>query len=608
MGKCCSTVPEDIIYTPINPPNTEPPQKVLQQQDTSDSDDIIITDEKSISPSHTHSSHHSDAQKDTVTTEQIHPPIKQNDNFILIKDNINKQSVVENNNNINNTITTSPKDDHNYKNVTNININKQSSNTNEINSIVENNNSINNTINTLPKDDHKNVTNINIQKQNNHKKKNQKKEDNIKKTLLKLMEIDDKSIDKSPQIMDRKSETNSPIEMNGNHNEIKINYISELHPTHSVTESMDIIHTYEGNNDIHELRRKYIEQYVKTTPSKIVKLKSTHSVIKSKKIIAQYKNKKLQKLKKKYKTKDTKKSNDNNGKFILIDDHKIMDVKKVKKQFKKRRKSTHSVRRSSVIIKEYKGSSDIAILKKRYMRATRDSKTEQKILIPAKPENILNFMTENINILHSEMCEYITKHMHYIGMVEFRKGNEMCIDIEFISNNNGNIKGKRLLINDGKLANGNGKVYKDVLWNENIGKYEGCIKFEWIDKYNNIITKLMFNTNQFDYDIEHLYFEGKCYQYIMDMEMKDMDVDVDVSVDMEIDISNVKSINKGVFNMVCVSLRKRHVMKRNALLNYHETDIWDMEENELKMVPKYIKCMNITPVKMHQIFTRNDTL
>eukprot|EP01084_Bolivina_argentea_P171275 296728_1 len=42
MGKCCSTIPDENIYTPINPHNT-----VKSQEDTSDSDHVIIsTDEK----------------------------------------------------------------------------------------------------------------------------------------------------------------------------------------------------------------------------------------------------------------------------------------------------------------------------------------------------------------------------------------------------------------------------------------------------------------------------------------------------------------------------------------------------------------------------------
>eukprot|EP01084_Bolivina_argentea_P104019 186302_1 len=78
MGKCCSTVPEDNIYAPIHPANEENPQTVLLQDDTSDSDHIIISageqkihSESRSNPSHTDSSHHSDAKQDIVIQNSL---------------------------------------------------------------------------------------------------------------------------------------------------------------------------------------------------------------------------------------------------------------------------------------------------------------------------------------------------------------------------------------------------------------------------------------------------------------------------------------------------------------------------------------------------------
>eukprot|EP01083_Nonionella_stella_P081752 225373_1 len=344
--------------------------------------------------------------------------------------------------------------------------------------------------------------------------------------------------------------------------------------THSVFASQCIIDGYEGNNDIRRLRKLYMKKHPKPHKSRKARAqdikhgKSRHSVKRSMEIIANHQDMELLKLKRKYKRKQKQKENE--------------ELEKVK-----RGKSRHSVRRSSVIINEYKGNNDIWILKKKYMEEygkKNDTKTGQ---IPAKPRDISVFDCDYTNGLYSEMCEYICAHTHYVGMAEFADDKEMCIEIVFTANNEGRVEGIRMIVG-GKsgVSEGKGRIYKDVRWNSDCNAYEGCVRFEWMDVCRDeMVTKLVFNTSQNYFDMKHLYFEGQCYQYEKGKEEEE--------------------VRKGVFNMVCVSMRKRNMRKRDALLKYHQVDIWSMSHQQLQTIPKYIKCINITAVKMHKIYTAN---
>ena len=370
---------------------------------------------------------------------------------------------------------------------------------------------------------------------------------------------------------------------------------------HSVCTSYKIIDEYHGNKSIRELKKLYKQQqqasnHINLPMSKLSKTKSTHSVRRSKKIIMKYKNKELAKLKKKYKMNRIKTHKDDKKEEEHQDDN--IDKQIHCSLMRKRTKSTHSIKRSSIIIGEYKGNEDIKILKSKYMKQYKKKKKRMSLsVIPSKPTNIDSFMNAKINCLHEELCEYVSGRTHYIGMAEFGDNKEVCIEIKFASNENGVITGKRTSIGNGNEIDGTGRIYKDVIWSEESKKYEGCIKFEWTDKdkkQNDLVTKLIFNSKADYMDMDHLYFEGQCYQYAADLNLSD-------DVDME-GLTNMDGISKGCFNMVCVSMRKRNIAKRNGLLKYHEIEIWKMDDEELQSIPKYIKCMNITSVKMHQCY------
>eukprot|EP01084_Bolivina_argentea_P226200 382108_1 len=259
-------------------------------------------------------------------------------------------------------------------------------------------------------------------------------------------------------------------------------------------------------------------------------------------------------------------------------------------------KSVRSAHKSGNIIKKYNGNNDIAILMKKYIKQYNDNKKMKKYSIPVKPTNINEYMNERVNILYKELCEY-SDHTNYVGMCEWEHNEETCLEFQFRTNNSGNITGERILIGSAITINGNGEIFRDVIWNENKNEYEGCIMFEWIDKYNNTVTKLMFNTNENYFDLEHLYLEGKCYQHSSDLG--------DINVENIFKSNKSKSIRKGIFKIVAVAIKKRDLLKRNGLLQYHEIDDGDKKKEELEKVPKYIKCMNYTSVKMQQLCAQN---
>merc|ERR1712129_123717 len=177
--------------------------------------------------------------------------------------------------------------------------------------------------------------------------------------------------------------------------------------------------------------------------------------------------------------------------------------------------------------------------------------------IPPKPTDVGRFMTARINAQYEELCDYVTSHTHYIGMAEFSDNSEQCIEIKFASNEKGKLFGKRISICNGYEIDGHGKIYRDVEWDDERREYVGCLKFEWMDvdkKKNGLKMQLFLNTQRDYLDLDHLYFEGQC----------------------------ASGDKHGCFNLVCVSMRKRHCDKRNGLLQYHEVDLWAMDESELQ--------------------------
>ena len=60
-------------------------------------------------------------------------------------------------------------------------------------------------------------------------------------------------------------------------------------------------------------------------------------------------------------------------------------------------------------------------------------------------------------------------------------------------------------------------------------------------------------------------------------------------------------MHEGYFDFVCVSARRRSI-RRNSLLQYHTLDINEMDDDELKKVPKYVRRMSAYTEKIDQLY------
>mmetsp|Transcript_41585 Transcript_41585/g.36776 ORF Transcript_41585/g.36776 Transcript_41585/m.36776 type:complete len:178 (-) Transcript_41585:84-617(-) len=139
-----------------------------------------------------------------------------------------------------------------------------------------------------------------------------------------------------------------------------------------------------------------------------------------------------------------------------------------------------------------------------------------------------------------------------------------------------------------KQAIGRGRIWLDVAWNGH--KYCPCTKFEWIDEGEGVTTKFEFNSVKHEIDVDHSFFQGKCIRYPSDLDPNKR--------------STKLIMHEGYFDFVCVSARRRNI-RRNSLLQYHTLDINEMDDDELKKVPKYVRRMSAYTEKIDQLYEQD---
>jgi len=210
---------------------------------------------------------------------------------------------------------------------------------------------------------------------------------------------------------------------------------------------------------------------------------------------------------------------------------------------------------------------------------------------PPKPQNIEPFLNEKVKYVCKELKLCIQKNTRYTGLGNFGPNGELAIEIEFTSNcdENGYMTGSRVYnFNRGKVTKGKGRIWNDVYWNGH--KFEGCVKFEYMDEANNVTTQFEFDSIQHEIDVDHSFFQGKCVRYPSNLDPSKR---------------NTKLImHEGYFDFICVSARRRNI-RRNSLLQYHTLDVDAMDDDELKQVPKYVRRMSAYTEKIDQLYDSN---
>eukprot|EP01083_Nonionella_stella_P066082 173771_1 len=250
-------------------------------------------------------------------------------------------------------------------------------------------------------------------------------------------------------------------------------------------------------------------------------------------------------------------------------------VEQNEKGERKRRSSIDSLK----IIDEYRGNDKIKYLrlvyqkqhkrKKRSKRSDETTKAKEiktrakprlRRIVPPKPTYIDSYIDERVKQLYNDFTEcFGANKSHYVGMC-----GDHGIEIKFVSNINGNVKGKRVInFRSMKDIEGEGKVFMDAVWNDCAEEYVGGVCFQYVDIYDGVETKLELNSVAHETDCDHLYFEGNYF---------------------------VNGQCIGSFNMTCVSIRRRDISKRRqTLLEYHGENQGETEDMDM---PKYLACIH----------------
>ncbi|ETO24343.1 hypothetical protein RFI_12812 [Reticulomyxa filosa] len=200
---------------------------------------------------------------------------------------------------------------------------------------------------------------------------------------------------------------------------------------------------------------------------------------------------------------------------------------------------------------------------------------------------------------------------------------EVAIELDITSNRNelGEFTGNRTPF-DNSLGSseGKGRLWCDMVWNEEKKEYEEAVCFRWVDEQQGVMTVLEFNSACDNLDVKHSFYEGIIMRFPAFADPNDSDLEnvtqhgtfdflcsskimIGCMPTKKVEMTKIKK-NPDSFRECLIILKKlkNREQKKNATLYDYQKVMTGLliclENNTVSMVPKTANLCNLRPLTL----------